>query len=122
MNTSHKFSFTEIETDDVDKEIRSLNSKKSVTQNDIPAKILKKCESSTAPVLQKLFNKILRTGNFPDKLKLADITPVFKKNNSLEKGNYIPASVLPVVSKIFERIMQKQVTIFTEKPLVHSRH
>ena len=61
MNTSHKFSF---ETDDVDKEIRSLNSKKSVTQNDIPAKILKKCESSTAPVLQKLFNKILRTGNF----------------------------------------------------------
>ena len=72
--------------------------------------------------MQKLFNKILRTGNFPDKLKLADITPVFKNNNPLEKGNYIPASVLPVVSKIFERIMQKQVTIFTEKPLVHSRH
>ena len=122
INTSHKFSFTEIETDDVDKEIRSLNSKKSGTQNDIPAKILKKCESSTAPVLQKLFNKILRTGNFPFKLKLADITPVFKKNNPLEKGNYIPASVLPVVSKIFERIMQKQVTIFTAKPLVHCRH
>ena len=71
--------------------------------------------------MQKLFNKILRTGNFPNKLKLADITPVFKKNNPLEKGNYIPASVLPVVSKIFERIMQKQVTVFTAKPLVHCR-
>ena len=79
MNTSNSFSFTEIETNDVDKEIRSLNSNKSGTQNDIPPKNPKKCASSTAPVLQKLFNKILRTGHFPDKLKLADITPVFKK-------------------------------------------
>ena len=71
----------------------------------------------TAPALQKLLNKMLRTGNFPDKLKLADITPVFKKNNPLEKANYRPVSVLPVVSKIFERIMEKQVTPFTEKLL-----
>ena len=53
VNTSNSFSFTEIETNNVDKEIRPLNSKKSGTQNDIPAKILKKCASSTAPVLQK---------------------------------------------------------------------
>ena len=84
-NTSNSFSFTEIETDDVHKEIRSLNSKKSGTQYDIPAKILKKCASSTAPALQKLFNEIWRIGNFPDKLKLADITQIFKKNNPLGK-------------------------------------
>ena len=65
--------------------------------------------------MQKLFNKILKTGNFPDKLKLADITPVFSKNNPLEKENYRPVSVLRVVSKIFERTMQKQVTLFTKK-------
>ena len=52
INTSNSFSFTEMGTDDVDKEIRTLNSKKSGTQNDIPAKILKKCACSTAPVLQ----------------------------------------------------------------------
>ena len=102
INTSNNFTFTEIETDDADKEIRSLNSKKSGTENDIPAKILKKCASSTAPTLQKLFNEILRKGNFLDKLKLADITPVFKKNNPLEKENYRPVSVLPVVSKILK--------------------
>ena len=45
INTSNSFSFTEIETDDVEKEIRSLNSKKSETQSDIPAKIPKKCGS-----------------------------------------------------------------------------
>ena len=117
INTSNSFSFTEIKIDDVDKEIHSLNSKKSDTQNDISAKILRKCASSTAPVLQKLFNEILRAGNFPDKLKLANITPVFKKNNPLEKENYRPVSVLPIVSKFFERIMQKQVTLFTERLL-----
>ena len=42
INTRNSFSFTEIETDDVDKEIRSLNSRQSGSQNDIPAKILKK--------------------------------------------------------------------------------
>ena len=85
INASNSFPFTEIETDDVYQEIRSLNSKKSETQNDIPAKTLKKFASSAAPFLQNLFNEILRTRNFPDKLKLADITPVFKKNNPLEK-------------------------------------
>ena len=54
INTSNSFSFTEIETDDVDGEIRFLNSKKSGTQNDISAKIHKNCASSTTPVLQKL--------------------------------------------------------------------
>ena len=117
INTSNSFSFTEIKTDDVDKEIHFLNSKKSDIQNDISAKILRKCASSTAPVLQKRFNEILRAGNFPDKLKLANISPVFKKNNPLEKENYRPVSVLPIVSKFFERIMKKQVTLFTEKRL-----
>ena len=39
----------------------------------------------TGPALQKLFDEILRTSNFPNKLKLAHITPAFKKNNPLEK-------------------------------------
>ena len=75
------------------------------------------CASSTAPYLRKLFIEISRTGNFLDKLKLADITPYFKKNNPLEKENYRTVAVPPVVSKFFERIMQKQVTLFTEKIL-----
>ena len=117
INTSNSFSFTEFETDDVDEEIRSLNSKKSGTENDIPERILQKCTSSTLPAFQKLFNVILRAGNFLDKLKLADITPVFKNYNPLEKENNWPVSVLLIVSKIFERIMRKQVTLFTEKRL-----
>ena len=43
MLTSNSFLFTEIETNDVDKQISTLKSKKSGTQNDTPPKILKKC-------------------------------------------------------------------------------
>ena len=46
-------------------------------------------------------------------MKLADITPVYKKNDPLDdKTNYRPVSVLPVVSKVSERIIQKQINDF----------
>ena len=47
----------------------------------------------SADLFHNLFNDMLKTGNFPDNLKLADITPVFKKKTSLRKVNYRPVSV-----------------------------
>ena len=46
---------------------------------------------------------------FPENLNLADITPVLKKKDPLDKPNYRPVSVLPPVSKFFERLLQKQI-------------
>ena len=54
----------------------------------------------------------IQKSDFPQNLKLADITPVYKKNDPLDKTNYRPISIFPVVSKIFERIMQKQINDF----------
>ena len=54
---------------------------------------------------------------FPSKLKLADITPLHKKLETVYKKNYRPVSLLPVVSKIFERIMEKQVKSYINKHL-----
>ena len=53
---------------------------------------------------------MLKTGSFSDNLKLANITPVFKKKNPLQKVNYRPVSVLPSISKVFEKVMQKQIS------------
>ena len=50
---------------------------------------------------------MLKTENFPDNLKLADIFQVFKKENPLQKINYRPASVLPSISNVFEKLVQK---------------
>ena len=49
---------------------------------------------------------------FPEYLKFAGVKPVFKKKVTLDNTNYKPVSVLPPVSKIFERLMQKQMNIW----------
>ena len=54
-------------------------------------------------------NEIVTQKCFPNNLKLADVTPVFKKEDASLLTNYRLVSVLPVASKIYERIMQKQV-------------
>ena len=57
-------------------------------------------------------NEIINNKKFPAKLKLADITHLFKKLENVCKENYRPVSLLPLVSKIFERIMQEQMIEF----------
>ena len=69
------------------------------------------------PVLVNLFNDSIKDGHFPNKLKLADITPVFKKDDATCAKNYIPVSVLPVVSKIYERILHRQMIAHIDKHL-----
>ena len=54
-------------------------------------------------------------GFFPNELKLADVTPVFKKDDATLVKNYRPISVLPTVSKVFERLMQKQISKYIDK-------
>ena len=63
-------------------------------------KILKKSSKVSANVLHKLFNDSIKKGDFPQNLKLADNTPIYKKNNPLEKTNHRHVSIWPVVSKI----------------------
>ncbi len=54
---------------------------------------------------------------FPEKLKLADGSPVFKKGDLTVKRNYRPISVLSSLSKIFELLLLKQIEKFVEKKL-----
>ena len=66
-----------------------------------------------SPVLANIWKEeILLNKNFPENLKLVDVTPIFKKKDNIFVENCRPVSVLPTVSKIFERIMQKQITDF----------
>ena len=63
------------------------------------------------------FNESIKTGVFPDDLKLADISPVFKKKIKELKENYRPVSVLSAFSKIFERLLLCQMSTFMENKL-----
>ena len=53
---------------------------------------------------------MIDSSTFPASLKLAHITPVFKKGSKNSKKNYRPVSILPNISKIYERCMFKQMS------------
>ena len=109
-----RFSFTGTNLGEMEKEIKDLNPKKATTYNNIPAKILKNTFDICSPILNKIWCETVLNCNFPNNLKLADITATFKAIDATCKENYRPISVLPVVSKLFERIIQKQISPYLE--------
>ncbi|MFZ2539889.1 MAG: reverse transcriptase family protein, partial [Oscillospiraceae bacterium] len=62
-----------------------------------------------APILAYMCNESIQEGVFPDDLKIAKIVPIFKNGDAKLVSNYRPISVLPAFSKIFEKIIQKQL-------------
>ena len=113
---TEKFNFTmhfeseEVNLKDIKKEIVNLNTKKAVASNNILAKVLKETSDICSPALQQIWNdEILKKCQFPGNLKLAAITPVFRKEDKNLAKNYRPVSVLPYLSKVFEKIIQKHV-------------
>ena len=55
----------------------------------------------------QIFQNLIQTlinGKFPHCLKQAKVIPAFKKEAKLDKSNYRPVSILPVISKIYERL------------------
>ena len=77
-NMGH-FPFKEVSISEIEKKFRELNSYKVARFGNIPTKILKQSSKSCSDTLQKLFNDALRDDKFPDKLKCADVSPVFLK-------------------------------------------
>ena len=104
-NMDRRFSFQEITKSEGNQEILNLDSSKACQKSDIPTKIIKANSNIFTEVIHEEFNRGLEVGNFPCTMKLANVTPVYKKGNRSEKGNYRPVSILPNISKVFERCM-----------------
>ena len=79
IGNEKSFKFEAISVSDAEKEIKTINPKKGTPSENIAPKILKLSSDSTATTLQELFNESLSNCEFPDNLKSADITPIFKK-------------------------------------------
>ena len=93
--------------------VMSLNSKKS-TSGEINTKILQKSANICSYEFKNCFNCSLDKGDFPESLKCATITPVFKEGDPSSVKNYRPISILPTVSKVFEKIIAEQLNPFFE--------
>ena len=105
-----EFQFSKVNLNDIEKEITALAPNKSIPFLSIHLQLLKDSVDISASFLLNVWNEeIIQQKAFPNELKCADVTPVFKKGDSTLSKNYRPVSVLPVVSKVFERIIQKQM-------------
>ena len=80
--------------------------------SDIPIRVIKKSAHLICPVLAASFNLLMAEGIFPDILKVGKVTPIFKKGNLEEIGNYRPVSTLPIFGKIFEKILYCRIYRF----------
>ena len=94
--------------------IHSLKNKSSHVST-YPSKVLKYISEIISPILSTIINMSLSMGVFPDKLKLARVVPIHKGGDETELNNYRPISILPILSKIFERIVHNQMINFFEK-------
>ena len=111
-----RFSFTAVNEDEIQRGILNLNPKKPGTFGNIPTKMLKSSSEICSVALQNIWNsEILGKLYFPNKLKLADTTPVCKKKDPTLVKNCRPVSALPSVSNIFERIIQKQFSNYVDE-------
>ena len=76
----------------------SLKTNKSPGYDDINFNVIRPCFGSLRKSLLHVFSQSLKTGIFPDELKIARVSPLFKKGDDSELGNYRPISVLPCFS------------------------
>ena len=112
IKTNEKFSFQPVPEDLVREIILSLDASKATPVGDIPADVLKSTVDIHLPFITKIINVSFENGRFPDELKLAEVSPIFKKKGDLNKERYRPVSILSYVSKVFERIMYMQIATF----------
>ena len=111
------FSFNAVYQADVETVIKNFNPKKVGVHNDIPVKNFKQNYDICTPILLRIISDAILQSTFPYKLKLADIAPLSKNDDVTNKANYRPISMLPIVSKVFEKLIQNQIGGFIESKL-----
>ena len=103
------FQFKTVTPKDVSDTIRILKPTSSSGHDDISTKLLKQISDVITPTLTLITNQSLCTGIFPEKLKIAKVIPLYKKDNPHIFDNYRPISLLPSASKVIEKLVFKQL-------------
>ena len=85
-----------------------INPNKAVGIDNLGGRFLRDGAKILAKPITQLFNLSIEKSKFPDKCKIAKLKPLFKKGSKQEPKNYRPISLLPLVSKIFEKIVHCQ--------------
>ena len=108
------FDFNFVSSDDISKIITSLDLTKK-TSGAFPTKIVKLTNQESCKDLANCIKESVKKNKFQNELKAAGITTIFRKEDLLNKENYRPVSVLPTISKLFDRTLFNQLRKFSYK-------
>ena len=116
------FEFLELSESRILNFISKMKSKSSYGADSISNKVLKFIAPTIIQPLKHLINTSLRTGYFPDELKIAKIIPIYKDSDSHKFSNYRPISLINSLSRLIESIVCFQVTGFADACDLFSSH
>ena len=108
VNKNKTFYFKQVTEQDVLKVIKDLKVNKATGPDEIPPVFVKSIALEITPLITYVINECIWQNIFPADMKVSNITPLFKKKDSLCKENYRSVNVLTTLSKIFERILYNQ--------------
>lgn len=108
------FNFSYTTELEIAEQISELDVTKSSGSDGISAKILKVCKDDICPYLSRIFNRMIDTSTYPHDLKIAKIIPIPKESKATLIEKFRPIALLPIIDKIFEKILYKQLSSYFE--------
>ena len=103
------FTFCPVSQENISRKLKSIDIKKATGYDNIPGKILRLAHKELTTPLTSLINSCMSRNIFPVNMKLAEVSPSYKKSDNLVKGNYRPVSILTTLSKLYESTMNDQL-------------
>ena len=94
---------------------RSLDSNSAPGLDGIKTSFMKRCRQFVVPIISILANLCFRTGVFSSCFKRSIVSPVHKGGDGNDVNNYRPISVLPCISKIIEKLLNKRLFNYLDK-------
>ena len=106
------FVFRDVSANEIENIIKALPVNKATGPDNLPAKLLRPIASIIALPVAHILNQSLRTGTVPSQWKCARVTPIYKGGDKTCMENYRPISVIPILAKIMEKVVYKQLFQF----------
>ena len=107
--------FEKIDSTEILDLIKNLETKKSAGYDSITNNVIKQTSFVIAPYLEKLFNRCLFKGIFPECFKIAQVTPLHKGGDKQDPNSYRPISLLPGFGKLLERVISSRLLGYLNK-------
>ena len=104
-----EFYFRPATVDLVMQNIENVNPKKATRYDNIPGKMIKIAYRELSVPICNLMNTCIAMNTFPTPFKFADVSSIFKSDDNMNKGNFRPASILLILSKSYESVLNEQM-------------